>query len=231
MEVKASEIDVVLGGRKILNCLSQVWDSRSHSVILGPNGAGKTTLVNALSGHVRVSNGSISIDGQNVTRMSPHRRSSRFLRRSFQMPPNPGELTGRELLNLATANWQHQEEYQSGPSRELLKAPLIASSLDIPISETDHSTRKLLEVLSVICSPASVLLLDEPMAGLAAPEKAFLLDILLKETGRTVLIVEHDLEAIRRLDCETLFMMDGRIVHRGDFSSTQEFAEKLNVYF
>lgn len=231
MQVKVENLSVRLGGRTIVKDVSTIWLPNAPSFIVGPNGAGKTTLINAITGHVKTSSGEIYVGNRDITSYLPHRRAQSVLRHSFQIPKLPPRLSGRELLSLARDNWRGEIKRTTSDAQALVESPYIQSIFDVPLGQANHSTRKLIEVLSVLISPAPVLLLDEPTAGLSIQHKTFLIEMLKKASDRTLIIVEHDLETINDLQFQTQFMMDGEIVHSGSLESTKEYARKQNVYF
>lgn len=222
MEAQPLDIDglsVGYGGTPVLDTLDMHLKAGEARVLFGPNGAGKSTLFNAIAGTVAPSAGSIRIGSVDITRMAPHARARRFLARSFQVPKLSGELTAHEHMMLVGG-------LDAG---EALGIPAFASKA---VSELTHGTRKLVEVATALAIRAPVLLLDEPTAGLDAGEKEKVAHVLWDRQKRaTLLLIEHDIEFIARLDVPVLFMFGGRVAFEGTLAEVNAFAQAHSVYF
>jgi sulfate-transporting ATPase len=177
--------------------------------LLGPNGAGKTTLIDCVSGNNRLTAGSITWDGDDITRWAPYRRSRAGLSRSFQSLELFDDLTVRENL-LAAADPRDRLAYATDlvlPGHPPLPAPVVAAVdelalaplLDRRAEDLSYGQRRLVAIArAVACSP-SVLLLDEPAAGLDETESAELGRLvrrLADEWGLGVLLIEHDVALV-----------------------------------
>ena len=177
--------------------------------LLGPNGAGKTTLIDCVAGNNRLSAGSIVWDGDDVTRWAPYRRARAGLSRSFQSLELFDDLTVRENL-LAAADPRDRLAYLTDlvvPGHPPLPAPVVAAVeelslapvLDRRAEDLSYGQRRLVAIArAVACSP-SVLLLDEPAAGLDETESAELGRLvrrLADEWGMGVLLIEHDVALV-----------------------------------
>ncbi len=176
--------------------------------LIGPNGAGKTTLFNLLTGLVLPSSGTVLFDGHDITRWSAARRAGRGLGRVFQRTQLFQTLSVREHLRLVDpqhlgGNWI--EAFGLGPWLDQKPATL------------PHGVARKVELCSALAARASVLLLDEPAAGLTEEERQELgrLLRLALEQGRTLLLVEHDLEWVVDL-VDRLTVLDfGRVIAEG----------------
>lgn len=231
MKIEVKDLSVVLSGRSILNGINAIWESGTSTLIMGPNGAGKTTLLNTLSGNLRPVSGAVLFDDIDVTNLAPHRRANAYIRRSFQHPSLPPSMTLRELLAVSQRGWSGGDTgFPSQPADSLMQDHSVRDVIDKQFRELNHSKRKLIEVFSALLSPAPILLLDEPAAGLSPDEKQILFSLLRTEERRTLILVEHDLTVAEELEFQINFMMDGEIVHQGALHETREFAGQRNVY-
>lgn len=177
--------------------------------LLGPNGAGKTTLIDCVAGNNRVTAGTISWDGTDVTRWAPYRRARAGLSRSFQSLELFDDLTVRENL-LAAADPRDRSAYVTDlvrPGRAPLPAPVVAAVeelsleplLDRRAEDLSYGQRRLVAIARAVASSPSVLLLDEPAAGLdesESTELGRLVRRLADEWGMGVLLIEHDVALV-----------------------------------
>ena len=177
--------------------------------LLGPNGAGKTTLIDCVSGYNKLSAGQVVLDGQDISRWSPHRRARAGLARSFQSLELFDDLTVRENL-LAACDARDRTAYLTDlvrPGRaalpEVLEAAIdelnLADVIDEVAEDLSYGARRLVAIARAVATQPSVLLLDEPAAGLGEAERAELGRLvrrLADEWGMGVLLIEHDVELV-----------------------------------
>jgi sulfate-transporting ATPase len=177
--------------------------------LLGPNGAGKTTLIDCVAGNNRLTAGSVVWDGQDITRWAPYRRARAGLSRSFQSLELFDDLTVRENL-LAAADPRDRLAFVTDlvrPGHPPLPAPVVAAVdelslaplLDRRAEDLSYGQRRLVAIARAVASSPSVLLLDEPAAGLDETESAELGRLvrrLADEWGMGVLLIEHDVALV-----------------------------------
>jgi branched-chain amino acid transport system ATP-binding protein len=194
--------------------------------LIGPNGAGKTTLIGQVAGTIRSDSGQVLFEGVDITALAPHERVRRGLARSFQITSIFGRLPVLENLALAV-------QARSGSSfsfwkpvaaeRELFRqAEEIAADiglsgrLHLASSSLAHGEQRALEVGLALATKPQLVLLDEPMAGLGAEESRRMVELIERVSGRvTVLLVEHDMDAVFRLADRISVLVNGRIVATG----------------
>lgn len=201
-------------------------ESGEIHALIGPNGAGKTTLIGQIMGEIAPESGAIRLFGEDVTRASVRHRVRLGLARSFQITELLPEFTLAENLALAIQVrdghsfrfWGHASadvEINREVAGRLAEAGLSARA-DIPVSALSHGERKDLELLLALVSKAPLLLLDEPMAGLGPSESAAMIARLTKLKGsRTILLVEHDMDAVFALADRISVLVYGRIIATG----------------
>ena len=173
--------------------------------LLGPNGAGKTTLIDCVAGNNRLTAGTVTWDGQDITRWAPYRRARAGLSRSFQSLELFDDLTVRENL-LAAADPRDRPAYLTDlfrPGRRPLPAAVVTAVGELSLEpllerrteDLSYGQRRLVAIARAVASSPSVLLLDEPAAGLDETESAELGRLvrrLADEWGMGVLLIEHD---------------------------------------
>ena len=196
--------------------------------LLGPNGAGKTTLIDCVAGNNKLSGGRITWDGQDVSRWAPHRRARAGLSRSFQSLELFDDLTVRENL-LAAADRRDRGAYLTDlvhPGRPRLP-PEVATAvaeldlvplLDVRAEDLSYGQRRLVAIARAVAGRPSVLLLDEPAAGLDERESAELGRLvrrLADDWGMGVLLIEHDVALVMATADRVVVLDFGRKIAEG----------------
>ena len=203
----------------------QVRRGEVHALI-GPNGAGKTTFVAQLGGQLAPDRGRIVFDGVDVTSLAPHQRARRGLVRSFQITrlfKSASVLDNVALAVQAVSGssfraWRpmrvHATELER--AREVLVDIGLAAKATHAIDQLSHGERRALEVGMALASRPLLLMLDEPMAGMGADESARmerLIDVV--RATSTVLLIEHDVDAVFRLADRVSVLVGGRLIATG----------------
>ena len=175
--------------------------------VIGPNGAGKTTLINMISGAMAPTDGTVTLSGENVTSSSLHKMSRQGIARSYQQTSVFSLATVRENLARAKAfskRWVTNDELD-----ELLRLTGLDGRLDDRAGDLPYGLQKLLGLLLPLATRPMVLLLDEPAAGLELSERDRIDELVDWVVGRgsSVLLVEHDMDLVRRI-CPRLFVME-----------------------
>ncbi len=211
-----------------------------HAVI-GPNGAGKTTLINQLSGDMLSDEGRIEFDGRDVTRAPPHRRALAGMARSYQITSVFADFT--VLQNVALAVQSHAghsfrfwrpamaEQALVGPALEALDLVGMTALKDRPVAALAHGQRRQLEIAMTLATGARLLLLDEPMAGMSHAESDDVVALLRRLKGRcTILLVEHDMDAVFALADRITVLVYGRPIASGTPAQIRASAEVREAY-
>lgn len=195
--------------------------------LIGPNGAGKSTLTDALTGFVRPSAGTVTLAGRRLDTLAAHQRSAAGLRRTFQQDRVPTGLTVGAYLRFAARRRVDRAELEE-----------ICGFFGCPpptrhVSELDVGSRRLLEVAATLLSRPKLIILDEPAAGLAHTESMALAERLIevpKRYGSSVLLIEHDLDMVRRA-CATVVVLDfGEVIAAGAPGETLALPEVARAY-
>jgi branched-chain amino acid transport system ATP-binding protein len=203
----------------------EVTAGELHAII-GPNGAGKTTLIAQLSGQLIPDSGRIRFAGVDITNLPSHRRSHLGLARSFQITSLFLDLSVLDNVALAVqAHAGHSfqfwrdartERALRDPARAALERVGLAGRAERPAAALSHGEHRLLELAMALAGRPRMLLLDEPMAGLGPEESAAMVEMLraLKQDV-TILLVEHDMEAVFALADRITVLVYGRAIASG----------------
>ncbi len=209
--------------------------------IIGPNGAGKTTLINQLCGELASDAGRIVFDGRDVTREPAYRRALAGLGRSYQITSVFPEFTALENVALAVQAhaghsfrfWQQalSEHALVEPARAALAQVGLADRVHMPVAAMAHGERRQLEIAMTLASQPKLLLLDEPMAGMSPHESAGIVALLAALKSKyTILLVEHDMDAVFALADRITVLVYGRTIATGTVAEIQANAEVRDAY-
>jgi branched-chain amino acid transport system ATP-binding protein len=203
----------------------EVAKGEVHALI-GPNGAGKTTLIGQIAGVVATDAGRIVFNGSEITRLSAHARVSKGLARSYQITSIFRRFSVLENLALAVqarsgssfSFWRPvaSESALFAEAGLIGKEIGLGDRLDVQGSNLAHGEQRALEVGLALATQPQLVLLDEPMAGMGPQESKAMIALIEKIRARvTVLLVEHDMDAVFRLADRISVLVDGRIVATG----------------
>jgi branched-chain amino acid transport system ATP-binding protein len=206
-------------------------DSGSLTCLIGPNGAGKSTLLNCIAGFLRPERGRVLLGTDDITRWPAHRRARAGLGTVFQVMRAPHmdvlgstmvgchAWTGSDFVSgIVRAPWQRREEREiRAEAWRALELVGLADRASEPADALPLGQLRLLSVARVLAQRPSVLLLDEPVAGLRAGEKAQLRSTFqdLRERGLTQLLVEHDMQFVGSVAERVIVLDRGRVIADG----------------
>jgi branched-chain amino acid transport system permease protein len=215
--------------------------------LIGPNGAGKSTVLGLVSGFVRPDAGRITFDGRDVAVLPAHRRARLGIVRTFQLPREFRALTTIENLLVAAPGqrgesaagvaagrwrWRRDEDELAEVARGLLRQFGMAEAADERAGRLSGGQKRMLEVMRALMARPRLLLLDEPMAGLA-PALAERLEAACRQlagAGMSILLVEHELGVVERL-CETVVVMaQGKVISEGRMAELRTRKEVQDAY-
>jgi len=206
--LSADEVGVSYGGLRAVDGVSlTVAGGELHGVI-GPNGAGKSTFMDALSGRCKLSAGSVSLGGEDVTGRSVQWRRRNGMSRSFQRTSVFPGLTVRDQLEFV-ADLTHETELDL-----VIEALGLGDFLDVTCSSISYGDQRSVDIAMALIGRPTVVLLDEPGAGLTKEESARMLDHirgLCREREVAAVLVEHDVEGVFRV-CDTITVLDRGVV-------------------
>jgi branched-chain amino acid transport system ATP-binding protein len=217
-----------------------VAEGEVHALI-GPNGAGKTSLIAQLSGSMWPDAGEIRFAGRDVTRAPQHRRVRAGLARSFQITRLFKGFSALDNVALAVqarsgsslSFWRPvlRETALFDEARALLEEVGLSARAEAPASMLSHGEQRALEVGLALATRPRLLLLDEPMAG-TGPEESERMVALIQRVRRraTILLVEHDVDAVFRLADRVSVLVNGRVIASGEPAAVRSDPEVIVAY-
>ena len=215
------------GGLAALDQADLTVQAGEIHALIGPNGAGKTTLIHHISGAMQADAGRIVFDGHDVTQDALHQRAYQGLVRSYQVTSVFPDLSVQDNLALAIlATEESSFRFWRAASSERARyaqADAMAERIGLAhhrmqaAGALSHGAQRQLEVGLVLCTNPKLMLLDEPMAGMGPDESQRMVELLqsLRATT-TILLVEHDMDAVFRLADTISVLVSGRVVATGN---------------
>lgn len=229
------------GGLTATDNLSLTVAAGEIHAIIGPNGAGKTTLIHQLSGQYFPDAGQIIFDGRDITREAPFRRALAGLGRSYQITSVFSQFTALENVVLAVqAHAGHSFRFWQPvmlqpalvePALAALAQAGLAEHAHQPVASMAHGQRRQLEIAMALATKPKLLLLDEPMAGMSQHESEAVVALLAKLKGQyTILLVEHDMDAVFALADRITVLVYGRPIITGTADEVRSNAGVRDAY-
>ena len=213
-----------IGGVPIVNGVSLQLEAGEFVGVIGPNGAGKTSLFNLICGLNPATSGRVRLLGNDITRLAAHRRARLGLGRTFQSSSVFGSLSVRENVALAAqarsggsgSLWRKASGYDKAD--ECLSVVGLSLRKDAKAGTLAHGEKRKLEIALLLAGDPKVLLLDEPMAGVATEDIPGLIEVIrrvLSAQGRSILMVEHHMDVILGLADRLAVMHHGSLLAVG----------------
>ncbi len=229
------------GGLLATDNVSIKLETGLRYALIGPNGAGKTTLINLLTGVLRPTEGTIMLDGEDITSLAPHKRVQRGLARTFQINQLFADLTPLETVGLAVSErlGYGSQWWRVAGSRtevideatEILSRFGLADVMGLPTHVLPYGRQRLLEIAVAIASKPRVLLLDEPAAGVPEEERHEILAIVgALPDDVTVLLIEHDMDLVFSFAQRISVLVDGALLVEGEPAAIAADARVRAVY-
>lgn len=236
------------GGNRAVDGATFVVEAGTITGLIGPNGAGKTTCFNCIAGFLRSDGGRVRFDGHDITRTAPHKIFRRGLTRTFQIPQELASLSVLENLLLVPVGqlgerlWEpllrpwrvkQQERENVARARDVLDLVELTPHMRDPAGSLSGGQRKLLELARALMSRPTMVLLDEPGAGVNPTLARRLTDHIRRvrdELGVTFLVIEHDMDLVARLCDPVVVMTGGRVLLEGPPSAVLADREVQEAY-
>ena len=216
------------------------------TALIGPNGAGKTTFFNLLTGFDAPNAGHVELNGQSIDGVASHKLAARGMVRTFQLTKALSRLTVLQNMMLGAKNqggenflralvsplWSAREHEVEAQARALLDRFNLAHMTDQFAGTLSGGQRKLVEMARALMTEPSLVMLDEPMAGVNPALTQSLLGHVkqLRAEGRTVIFVEHDMDVVQDISDWVVVMAEGRIIAEGPPASIAENQEVVDAY-
>jgi urea transport system ATP-binding protein len=236
LSLKAVTVD--FDGFKALNGLELSLSAGSLTAVIGPNGAGKSTMCDAIIGRVRPTGGQVLFRGEDISRLPEHTIVARGVCRKFQ---TPGVLVGLSVFdNLAIAagdrRWWRGFGLTPGAQTkakvdETLALIGLGDRRDVLAGELSHGEKQWLEIGMVVATGCELLLLDEPTAGMGAPETRRTAEIIRSLVGaRTILVIDHDIDFVEQLGGHVVVMHQGAVFTEGALADVRNNPDVESIY-
>lgn len=213
------------GGVKAVNKCNFDVEENTITSLIGPNGAGKTTVFNIVSGLTSPDAGTIKLANKNITGMPAYKIAQSGISRTFQLTKVFRNLSVRD--NMLIAKKTNDDEI-----KKVLKSIYFEKSLDAIASELSYGQQRLLELARALLMPHSLLMLDEPTAGVNPRIRQEFKSILknLRKEGRTVLLIEHDMEFVMDISDRVIVLNEGRVLKEGKPKDVVKDKRVLEAY-
>lgn len=225
----AFDVKKQFGGLRVLEGVSLAFDGPGIHAVIGPNGAGKSTFFGVLTGRHDIREGRVELDGRVVTELPTFERARRGLGIKLQVPSVFQGLTVRE--NLALAAGSRASHSVSRHAAQVLDTLGLARKADAPVSTLSHGEQQWLEICMVLLQNPSVILLDEPAAGMTQDERVRTVKLIRRlGADHTVVVVEHDMSFIRALDAPVAMLDRGKVFRVGSFDEISSDPEVISIY-
>ena len=234
------------GVRALAGFSCSLWEGEILGLI-GPNGAGKTTLFNVISGFLAPESGNVVLRGISLAGMPPHRIAIAGIARTFQdlrlirqlsvldnvllsFRDQPGEKLGNVFFR-----WKSSREQESANRKQamsLLDEVGLAEKANEPAEDLSYGQQKLLSLVCCLAAKADLLLLDEPVAGIAPEMIEKILGVIrdLPNKGKSVMLIEHDLDAVMQVCDRVVFMDAGAKVSEGTPEEVRNDPKVIEAY-
>jgi len=227
--LETRDLTIRFGGHVAVDHVSCAFAPGTLTAIVGPNGAGKTTYFNLISGQLRASEGSVRLNGTDITNQPASARTHAGLGRAFQLTQLFPNLSVIENVRLAVQSrrkqglnlwsvWSDQRDTLDR-AMELVALVALADRADAHASSLPHGDQRKLEVAMLMALEPSVYMFDEPTAGMSVDDVPVILDLiraLKREADKTILLVEHKMDVVRELADRIIVLHNGQLVADGE---------------
>ena len=197
--------------------------------LIGPNGAGKSTLLELITGQLSPTEGEVYFDGHDLTDMEPHERMDAGISVKFQSPHIYETLSVAQNLRVPLERTDRDIE---AILEETLDRISLAAKADESASDLSHGEKQRLEIGMAITLDPTFMLLDEPVAGMSVDETADIAELIrsLHDDGMTFLVVEHDMEFVRKISEQVTVLNQGSILRQGPIEEIEADDEVRRIY-
>jgi branched-chain amino acid transport system ATP-binding protein len=227
--LQTSNLTVRFGGHVAVNAVSCAFAPGTLTAIVGPNGAGKTTYFNLISGQIKASAGTVTLDGRELTNLSAPLRTRAGLGRAFQLTNLFPQLSVRENVRMAVQAragagmdffriWSDRKDLIEQADR-ILETVALADKANARAASLPHGDQRKLEVGILMALDPKVYMFDEPTAGMSVDEVPVILNLirsLKADKSKTILLVEHKMDVVRELSDRIIVLHNGELVADGE---------------
>ncbi len=246
--LKAADICHSFGGLMALKDIDFTINPREIVGLIGPNGAGKTTLFNLFTGHYSPTRGEIFFKGRKISGLKPYQITPLGIARTFQnirifgqMSVLENVLTGQHCRTktglfgaiIRTPAHRKEEAGARNTAREMLDFVSLEDKKDDYASNLSYGERRRLEIARALAANPTLLLLDEPAAGMNPQETAALIDLIRRirdEMAKTILLIEHDMKVVMGISERVAVLNYGKMIAEGTPGEVQRNEEVIKAY-
>ena len=232
-------VSVSFEGFLALNNLNLTLKKGELRAVIGPNGAGKTTFLDVITGKVKPTKGDVFFKGKSLVGKKEHKIARIGVGRKFQSPRVFENLSVQENLEISVSQFSSTIKLIANkPSKnkqkevnKLMKIVNLSSQSEIKAGSLSHGQKQWLEIAMLLGQKPSLMLIDEPVAGLTDEETELTADLLKSLSGEnTVLVIDHDMEFIRRLESNVTVLNQGSVLCEGSMDEIQTDPKVIEVY-
>ncbi len=233
------DVSVSFEGFLALNNLNLKLTKGELRAVIGPNGAGKTTFLDVITGKVKPTKGDVFFKGKSLVGKKEHKIARIGVGRKFQSPRVFENLSVQENLEISVSQYSSTikliankpSENKLEEVNKLMKIVNLSSKSEIKAGSLSHGQKQWLEIAMLLGQKPSLMLIDEPVAGLTDEETELTADLLKSLSGEnTVLVIDHDMEFIRRLESNVTVLNQGSVLCEGSMDKIQSDPKVIEVY-
>ncbi len=237
--LELNQITVSFDGFLALKNLNLSLQPGELRAVIGPNGAGKTTFLDVITGKVKPTKGDVIFKGRSLLDQREHRIARMGIGRKFQSPRVFENLSVYDNLALAVSKPKKPlplllgkiKGFQSDKIDQLMNIVNLLTRKNVLAGSLSHGQKQWLEIAMLVGQDPDLLLVDEPVAGLTDEETELTADLLKSLSGQnTVLVIDHDMEFIRRLDSPVTVLHQGAVLCEGNMQTIQNDSRVIEVY-
>ena len=233
------DVSVSFEGFLALNNLNLTLTKGELRAVIGPNGAGKTTFLDVITGKVKPTKGDVFFKGKSLVGKKEHKIARIGVGRKFQSPRVFENLTVQENLEISVSQYSSTikliankpSENKLKEIKKLMKIVNLSNQSEIKAGSLSHGQKQWLEIAMLLGQKPALMLIDEPVAGLTDEETDLTADLLKSLSGEnTVLVIDHDMEFIRRLESNVTVLNQGSVLCEGSMDEIQINPKVIEVY-
>ena len=233
------DVSVSFEGFLALNNLNLTLTKGELRAVIGPNGAGKTTFLDVITGKVKPTKGDVFFKGKSLVGKKEHKIARIGVGRKFQSPRVFENLSVQENLEISVSQYSSAikliankpSENKLKEIKKLMKIVNLSSKSEIKAGSLSHGQKQWLEIAMLLGQKPALMLIDEPVAGLTDEETDLTADLLKSLSGEnTVLVIDHDMEFIRRLESNVTVLNQGSVLCEGSMDEIQIDPKVIEVY-
>ncbi len=237
--LEINDLSVSFDGFKAVDGLNFYVDENELHVVIGPNGAGKTTLLDMICGKTKPTSGSITFKGLHLGRMLEYQITRSGVGRKFQNPMVYEDLTVYENLEISFPKKRDifgclffkRDRYVKDEIARIADLVFLKDQVNRKSAHLSHGQKQWLEIGMLLMQDPELLLLDEPVAGMSARERELTGQLLRRiAEGRSMVVIEHDMEFVRSIAHKVTVMHQGKILAEGSMDLVQSDPHVIEVY-